>query len=351
MMERSKLFLWNLLIIVSLDFLFPVNAFCISAPMVSVSRTILFQSKKNNNLLEDAKELSSVKSKSRRKVLAATTLLATAVLSNQRVDAFDRTFPDELADSDNFQKVVTLGSRSNLQQRTTMAKEKDLARKENLTINSFRRDDLIPSITWGGALWFLSGSRSNPLATPIANVLYDEKDADWLKDRNAGLFAALPFEFLLLLGGVFVVLGLLTQFLLLQLAEGDSTVCFQLAGVSLIWGGFFEIGRLASGEKRVTRDEFDRRVQLNGEFEEFANNRILAGGNCHRSDIIAAFRRYHAKYRDTESTEYPLTDLEIEKLLRAWNQIENRGQAEMTSSGFYYGIQINKEADVFVSRL
>jgi hypothetical protein len=92
----------------------------------------------------------------------------------------------------------------------------------------------------------------------------------------------------------------------------------------------------------------DRSMQLREEFAEFASKRLASGGNCHRTDIVAAFRRYFAKYRQPDSEEYPLTDLEIEQLLRSWNQMENRGRAEMTSAGFYYGIQINKETDVFV---
>lgn len=285
----------------------------------------------------------------RRQAFAAALLVASTIKPSSSY-AFDRTFPNELADSDSGNRNIVLGSRSTAQQRTTAAKEREKAMQQNL-INPFSPQDLLPSFAWSGALWLLSGSRSNPLATPLANLLYTEEEADWLKDRNAGLFAAPPIEFLLLLGIVFVVLGFITQFVLLQLAEGDTTVCFQLAGVALIWGGFFEIGRLASGEKRVTRDEFDRRMQLKKEFDEFANARLQMTGNCHRSDVIASFRRYYAKYRDTESTEYPLTDLEIEKLLRMWNEIENRGKAEMTSSGFWYGIQINKDADVFMSQL
>ena len=117
--------------------------------------------------------------------------------------------------------------------------------------------------------------------------------------------------------------------------------------MSLIGGIFLEIGRIASGEKGLTREEMDRAVMLKKEFDEFAERRLIRGGNCHRSDVVKSFRRYHAKYRQADSKEYPLTDLEIEKLLRGWNKFENQGQAEMTSSGFYYGIQINTDSDVF----
>ncbi|MGK3743792.1 MAG: hypothetical protein ACI90V_010651 [Bacillariaceae sp.] len=98
----------------------------------------------------------------------------------------------------------------------------------------------------------------------------------------------------------------------------------------------------------MTRNEKDRAVQLNEEFDEFAGNRLRLGGNCHRTDIVKSFRRYYAKYRNADSQDYPLTDLEIERLLRFWNQKENQGKAEMSSGGFYYGIQINTDADVFI---
>jgi hypothetical protein len=103
-----------------------------------------------------------------------------------------------------------------------------------------------------------------------------------------------------------------------------------------------------SGEKGLTRDENDREVQLEQEFDEFATQRLKAGGNCHRSDIVKSFRRYFAKYRQADGEQYPLTDREIEMLLKRWNQQKNMGKAEMSSSGFYYGIQINTDADVFV---
>jgi hypothetical protein len=271
-------------------------------------------------------------------------VVAVGLLTSQPANAFDRTFPDELSGSD--RSTVTMGSRLSSQQRATAAAT--LVESNQATLRNFNlKNDLGPSLAWGAALWLLSGSRSNPLATPLANLLYDPKDERWLKDRNDGLFAAPPAEFLFILSFVFACLGVVTQYLLLQLAEGDSDVCLQLAGVSLIGGATLELGRIASGEKKETREEADRSNQLRHEFAEFAERRLVEGGNCHRRDIVAAFRRYFAKYRQADSDTYPLTDLEIEQLLRSWNQSENRGRAEMTSGGFYYGIQINKEADVF----
>jgi hypothetical protein len=291
------------------------------------------------------------KPQDRRKALSAVAALALCLTTQSTsANAFDNTFPTELTGTDEKQGNVVLGTRSTSQQRADAAATAMETRKNNM-VNFNMQDDLLPSLVWGGALWLLAGSRSNPLATPIANILYDPEQEQWLKDRNAGLFASPPLPFLLFLGFVFICLGVVTQFTLLQLGEGDSALSLQLAGVSLIGGGALELGRIATMEKGLTRDEFDRDMQLQQEFEEFASKRLQAGGNCHRTDIVSAFRRFYAKYRQADSEQYPLTDLEIEQLLRWWNGTANRGRAEMTSGGFYYGIQINQDADVFVSRL
>ena len=133
------------------------------------------------------------------------------------------------------------------------------------------------------------------------------------------------------------------------LAEGSANVSLLSAGVCLISGASLELGRLASGEKGPTRQEFDRSSQLRHEFEDFAASRLKVGGNCHRNDVVRAFRRYYAKYRQEESVEYPLTNLEIERLLRDWNRSRG-GIAEMSSAGFYNGVSINDQADVFTQR-
>jgi hypothetical protein len=208
--------------------------------------------------------------------------------------------------------------------------------------------DFFTSVAWGGALWLLSGSRSNPLATPLANIIYDDKDEAWLKDRNEGLFAPLPLSYLLALGVVFFFLGVATERVILFLADGNTGVSLQLAGVSLIGGGAVELGRISTGEKKQTREDSDRDSRLAEEFLEFAQQRLLTGGNCHRSDVIRAFRRYYAKYRQADHPEFPLSDLEIERLLRAWTR--TLGTVKISSAGFYKGVQINEDADVFAKR-
>jgi hypothetical protein len=201
------------------------------------------------------------------------------------------------------------------------------------------------SFLWGSALWFLSGSRATPIATPLANTLYDEKDAPWLKDRNNGLFADFPAPFWILLVAVFAIAGLGLDTLVTTLGDGDRNISLQLAGVGLINGGALELGRIANGEKKVSREESDRDNLLEQEFQEFANSRLKFGGNCHRTDVIRAFRRYYAKYRQPDNPDYPLVDMEIQQLLRTWSRSFN--EVTMSPAGFYTGIQVNDQADPF----
>jgi hypothetical protein len=201
---------------------------------------------------------------------------------------------------------------------------------------------------WSSALWFLSGSRATPIATPLANMVYDEKDTPWLKDRNDGLFADFPIPLWILLAAVFAIAGFGLDTLVTTLGQGDRNMSLQLAGVGLINGGALELGRIANGGKSLSREESDRDSQLEQEFRDFANSRLKLGGNCHRVDVIRAFRRYYAKYRQPDNPDYPLIDMEIQQLLRNWSKPLN-GVA-MSSTGFYTGIQVNDQADAFRTR-
>jgi len=207
---------------------------------------------------------------------------------------------------------------------------------------------LARSATWASALWFLTGSRSNPLVTPVANVLYNVETEQWLKDRNDGLFAPLPFVLLVIMGALFFFLGIFTDRTLLLLSDGNTIASFQLAGVALINGGALELARVANGGKDLNREDFDRETQLREEFTKFAEKRLIKGGNCHRREVTNAFRRYFAKYRDPESEEFPLADLEIERLTKEWNIM--RGGQPISGAGFLSGVQINDEADIFINR-
>jgi hypothetical protein len=279
--------------------------------------------------------------------------------------AYDKTFPDQLDSADGIadgrqQKINLLLERQ--QQRRQQQpynppsfglpgpSGSDLGSSNNRSPGSIGQFSATPagSIVWAGALWLLSGSRSTPLATPLANLLYSEADEAWLKDRNDGLFANLPLPLLLLLASGFVLLGVLADGTVTALSGSDGDSSLQLAGVTLIGGATLELGRVASGEKRLTRVESDREAQLEAEFQAFADSRLKLGGTCHRLDVVRAFRRYYAKYRQPDNPDYPLSDLEIEQLLRGWTRRQDAG-VEMSSSGFYTGIKVNQDADVFTA--
>ena len=278
----------------------------------------------------------------RRKVLTTLSAVATTVFlcsSGTPANAYDKQdFPIELNAIDE--------EYDGRQQKVNKVMESEFLRVSPLSVGPGTMP--LGSFLWGSALWLFSGSRSTPIATPLANVLYDENIASWLKDRNNGLFADFPFPFYIILAVVFAIAGFGMDTLVTTLGEGDRNISLQLAGVSLITSGSLDLGRIASGEKKMTRNESDRSSQLEQEFTVFASDRLKPGGNCHRVDVIRAFRRYYAKYRQPDDPDYPLTNLEIEQLLRNWS--ESLNNVDMRSTGFYYGIQVNAQADVFTSR-
>ena len=252
--------------------------------------------------------------------------------------------------------------------------------------------------TWALALWFATGSRSSPIVTPLANALYgdggDDEDGDedadgigattvadavarlepqrrrpreqeeqpprrtsrnqWLADRNDGYFSELPPSFMAILSAVYIVLGVLVdRAAYFFVADGDADVSLQLGGVCAIGGAFWEVGRLATKEKPDTRTDADRDALLYGEFSEFASRRMIIGAGpsctCHRSDVISAFRRYNPKYRRADDDRHPLSDIEIERMLRRWNR-EYGSKREMSPAGFFGGICVDSGADAFGPR-
>jgi hypothetical protein len=293
------------------------------------------ESKKSPRLVDSG-------SMDRRKLLASMSAATTAVFLSSldsTANAYDRAdFPLELKAID--------GEADGRQRKVDKINEEEFYRVSPLALGPLS----VPfsSFLWGSALWFLSGSRATPIATPLANIVYDEKDTPWLKDRNNGLFADFPVPLWIMLVIVFAISGFGLDTLVTTLGDGDRNMSLQLAGVGLINGGALEIGRIANGEKKVSREESDRDCLLEQEFQEFANSRLKFGGNCHRVDVIRAFRRYYAKYRQPDNPDYPLVDMEIQQLLRNWSRPMNG--VTMSPAGFYTGIQVNDQADAFKTR-
>lgn len=273
-------------------------------------------------------------------MLATTAAAASSSLSIPSTDystaanAYEQSYPlelqsitkDEIETSSN--SITKLNQERIIQKKLKVSATKNELRTDPLGIHqspssSLSNNNYILTIagasTWALALWLASGSRSNPLVTPLANILYDvnvnesnenessssaaaeasssgnegqqqQKQQQWLMDRNEGYFGELPIEFMAILSAVFVFCGVIIDRIVYFLADGDAEVSFQLAGVSAIGGAVWEVGRLAAKEKAPTREEYDRDLTLYKEFEEFANKRIIIGrGSCHRSDVINAF--------------------------------------------------------------
>ena len=273
---------------------------------------------------------------------------AAGLILPMAANAYDKAYPVNL-DFENNDSTKNLQSireeRISVQRAKAKQSKSDLINKPFMIKDT---KDVIGSAVWAGSLWLLSGSRSNPLVKPIANALYDTntKKGAWVKDRNDGLFAPFPAAFSILMGFIFLILGFITDRVLLYAAEGESTVVLQLAGVSLIGGASLELGRIASGEKMKTRENAERDQNLADEFEEFAGRKLIygEGGSVHRSEVIKSFRRYYGKYR-VENEQFPLGDLEIEQLLRGWNR-RNGNLETMSGSGFLKNVKINEQAEI-----
>jgi len=306
----------------------------------------------NDENKKDQKLLNDDSVKERREFLnamfVASSVAAVSTTTSSAANAYEKAYPVTL----DFEGNDTSRNLENMRtERISSQKAKAKQTKEDLLQNplSFKdKKDVFGSIAWGGAIWLLSGSRSNPLVKPIANALYDTstKKGQWVKDRNEGMFSQVPLAFSILMGILFLVIGVITDRILLFSTEGDSNVVLQLAGVSLIGGASLELGRIASGEKMKTRENAERDESLANEFKEFASKKLIygQGGSIHRSEVIKSFRRYFAKYR-VENEEYPLGDLEIEQLLRGWNR--RMGNLEtMSSAGFIKNVKINAQAEI-----
>ena len=236
-------------------------------------------------------------------------------------------------------------------------------------IQPLSNKDVLPTFLWASALWLWTGSRSNPIVSPLAQTLYSSQEdqqkqqqlsaPQWVQDRKDGYFTSLPISFSLLLGIVFLLFGTVLQ-RLLYLGGTDYDFNVQLAGVTVLSGAAFELGRIASGEKPITRKEYERDIQLQNEFQQFANARLILnnsitsntnsnnksikrGGSCHKSDVIASFRRYYAQYR-TEDINV-LSNVELEQIIQNWNR-QQPGYEEMTNAGFFKNFQVNTEADL-----
>lgn len=301
------------------------------------------------------KHTNSSKARNRREFFASA-LAATLLLSNASAGnaAIKETYPEELQYSKGDKDIEAVRRDYITSKRLEQSQRKNILQMPDPKNKSDFKMNTLTSTVWAVALWLLGGSRQNALVNPTANLLFDPKQEQWLKDRNEGLFSPLPADFQIILGALFLTLGFaMNRFVLFGLTEGDANLSLQLASVSVITGGFYELGRVAIGEKDVSREEANREDLLEQEFNEFARQRLIVGGigsnrsSCHRNEVVASFRRFYAKYRTADANvDFTLGDLEIEQLLRSWYRREMGSSGNISSAGFLQGVRINVEADI-----
>lgn len=172
-----------------------------------------------------------------------------AIFTPRDAAAFEKTFPMELTsvspvdvssnnNSNGQEQENSSNSLTKLQQeRLTNKRSKVLATQQELssdplglaTFSSNPQEGifLVTGVSlWALALWFLSGSRSNPLVNPIANVLYNAEDTsqEWLRDRNDGYFSEYPPQITLVLSMIFLFLGTIVDRSVYFLADGDADI-------------------------------------------------------------------------------------------------------------------------------
>ena len=156
-------------------------------------------------------------------MLATTAGISTALSSDQTdasAWAYEQAYPVELTGTPYNEVETSANSLSKLKaeraasKRAQVESTRDELRNDPLGLGQSPTSGnfgltIAGATTWGLALWFASGSRSNPIVTPVANALYDEGEEDWLADRNAGYFSDLPLSLTAILSAVFVVFGVL----------------------------------------------------------------------------------------------------------------------------------------------
>ena len=265
-------------------------------------------------------------------------VMAVGTVVQQPTNAFQSSFPVDLQSTDTKPRPSSRKSKQEVNQEV-------MGRLSSHPFQFTTNLDIYSSLAFTLGLYLLAGSRSSPLLTGFANLLYDPNEpdgsGDWVKDRNEGLFSDPPLPFLAAVLSLFSVIGLLTDKIVLLATSADAAVTLQFAVLMIIAGGFLEIGRIATKEKALTRSEDERETTLANEFATFASEKLQFSGSTHKTDVTRAFRLYYGKYRtilfDPDDPTDPVTDVEIERLLKSWARTKN---VSSSGAGFYKQLSV-----------
>ena len=167
-----------------------------------------------------------------------------------------------------------------------------------------------------------------------------ESNSTFLVERAAGYAAEPPLVLKAATAACYAVLGGALEKLLVD-ALGSSTAFVGAWAVSAAFAGtIYEIGR----PQPLSREKFEEVDGFETAFETFAEKRLDFSSTTAATntiEIIRAFRRTTAKYRNADSS---VADVQIERLAKRWWR--QRGGV-VTSTGFLKGVALRPEADVF----
>ena len=195
---------------------------------------------------------------------------------------------------------------------------------------------------WLAALGLESGvrpGRSTELA--LGEVFKAEA---FVTDAREGYAAEPPISVRLVTAGVYMVFGVaMTK--VLTLAFDDLGFVFALACCGVIAGAVFEVGRPTT----PTRSEAQAMLRLKLAFKDFASSRLRRTGSpqdtVHKTEIVSAFRRASPRYRSSDASG--VSDIAIENIARRWLLKNPIPGNLITPAGFYKGLLLNPEPDVF----
>ena len=170
---------------------------------------------------------------------------------------------------------------------------------------------------------------------------------EWLEDRAGGYASEAPLPVRVATGALFAAAGFALERVLT--AASSEQAAFYLGASTTLWGSLYEVAR----PKLASRAEREQREVREADFIAFAEARLEAGGSCHETEIVKAFRRYYPKYRVNRG----ITDKEVYDLMRRWMSVPRTqllpGGAISTEivsarspAGYYSGLSVAKEPDV-----
>lgn len=191
--------------------------------------------------------------------------------------------------------------------------------------------DAVGALLWGVALWFVTPLQ---LLLLFLGKIETERPSDLLITaigRAAGLDVdAIDYEApgwtrtaaaaLCLAGGAGIAAGL-------ALTLGDATWSVSSGLGTLISAGVFEAGR----PRRVRGAEALALEEQWQDFARFADRRLRRAGRCHESEVFAAFRREHARYRSPDVVD----DATLRTMVANWHPGVDRSK-----NGFYRNVSL-----------